>query len=284
MIARATLAGTWYPAHAHELEREVRGHLDAARTPADPRVRALIAPHAGYQYSGRCAGAAYARVPRDRFRRAIVLAPSHRHAFRGAAVHPADGFETPLGSIAVDRDGVESLLRAPGYFSDPSAYRGEHSLEIHLPFLQAVDARLTVVPVLVGAEQSSAALEVLSEGVRRVADEDTLVVVSSDFTHFGRAFGYLPFPDDNAEHVSEELRRLDHGAIDPILAGDARAFGAVVASTSLTVCGRAPIIVFLAARVGDLAATLVSYYTSLDVTGDFRHSVSYAAIVFRQRW
>ncbi|MGH7803336.1 MAG: AmmeMemoRadiSam system protein B, partial [Candidatus Binatia bacterium] len=97
MSVRSSLAGSWYPADATELRREVRDHLDAARVSADPGVRALIAPHAGYQYSGRCAGAAYAHVPRGRFRRALLLAPSHRHVFRGAAVHPADGFETPLG-------------------------------------------------------------------------------------------------------------------------------------------------------------------------------------------
>ncbi len=282
MIARSSLAGSWYPEDPDELRSEVRGHLDAAKVAADPAVRALIAPHAGYRYSGGCAGVAYAHVPRGRFRRALLLAPSHRHSFRGAAVHTADGFETPLGTIDVDRDGAASLLRAPGYTADLLPFRDEHSLEIQLPFLQVIDPKLEIVPVLVGAGQDAPVLEVLAEGIRRVADEDTLVVVSSDFTHFGKAFGYLPFPADDPKEVAEKLRRLDDTAIQPILAHDARAFASVVAETTMTVCGRAPIIAFLAARIAKLAATLVSYYTSLDVTGDHEHSVSYASIVFRQ--
>ena len=281
MIVGSSLAGTWYPEEPDELRREVRAHLDAASTPADDGLRALIAPHAGYRYSGKCAGEAYARVPQGRFRRVLLLAPSHGHSFLGAAVHPADGFETPLGIVAVDREGAESLLRSPGYSASAAPYREEHSLEIQLPFLQVVDPKLLVVPILIGAGQSPEALQVLADGVRRVADEETLVVVSSDFTHFGRSFGYLPFADGHAEQVAEDLRRLDRRAIDPILAGDARGFATAVAAESMTVCGRAPIIVFLAARFPDLAALLVSYYTSLDVTGDFQHSVSYAAIVFR---
>jgi MEMO1 family protein len=282
MNVRSSLVGSWYPANAAELRQEVQAHLDAAQVSPEPRVRALIAPHAGYQYSGRCAGAAYAHVPRGRFRRVLLLAPSHRHAFRGAVIHPTDGFETPLGVVTVDRDGAESLLRTPGYSANASPYREEHSLEIHLPFLQVVDPDLAVVPVLIGSGQAPAVLEVLADGVRRVADEDTLVIVSSDFTHFGAGFDYLPFPPGDAARVSAQLRLLDHTAIDPILANDVRGFETAVDGAGMTVCGRAPIIVFLAARVGRFEATLASYYTSIDVTGDCEYSVSYASIVFKQ--
>ena len=282
MSVKSALAGSWYPADATELRREVQSHLDAARVSAEARTRALIVPHAGYQYSGRCAGAAYAQVPRGRFRRALLLAPSHRHAFRGAVIHPTDGFETPLGVVRIDREGADSLLRTPGYSANGSPYHEEHSLEIHLPFLQVVDPDLSVVPVLIGSGQAPAVLEVLADGVRRVADEDTLVIVSSDFTHFGAGFDYLPFPPGDAATVSAQLRTLDHTAIDPILSGDARSFAATVDGAGMTVCGRAPIIVFLSARLAKFEATLASYYTSLDVTGDCEYSVSYAAIVFRQ--
>ena len=107
-------------------------------------------------------------------------------------------------SIDVDRDGAASLLRAPGYTADLLPFRDEHSLEIQLPFLQVIDPKLEIVPVLVGAGQDAPVLEVLAEGIRRVADEDTLVVVSSDFTHFGKAFGYLPFPADDPKEVADE--------------------------------------------------------------------------------
>jgi len=282
-VKRSTLAGTWYPADPRELRELVEQLLGRARQEdrdEDRTACAFVVPHAGYRYSGRTAAAAYAQVPPGRWRRAVVIAPSHFAAFAGAAVFSGDGFETPLGVVAVDEAAAE-LAELPYFESSTGPYEREHSLEIQLPFLQIVDPALTVVPVLVGVAEDGAVLDRVAEGLRTVVDDDTLVIVSSDFTHYGAHFDYLPFPADAPEDVAAELRRLDLGAIEPIRRGDVEGFARYLRATGITICGRGPISAFLRMEAGTLVGELCRYATSLDVTGDYEHSVSYAAIAFR---
>jgi hypothetical protein len=276
-VQPSQLAGTWYPAEPERLRDTVDRLLAEAAVAPDERIRAIIAPHAGYAYSGRAAGVGYAHVPAGRFRRALLLAPSHYHSFSGGAIFPGRGFETPLGSVEIDLDGVEQLSSSASFSMDPAPYRREHSLEIQLPFLQRVDPQLRIVPVLVSGRGE--ALSALAPGLRALDDDETLVVVSSDFTHYGASFDYLPFPSTGPREVAEQLHELDFGAIECICALDADGFESYLEATGATVCGQAPIVAFLRAR-GGLRGTVASYYTSLDVTGDYEHSVSYAAIVF----
>jgi AmmeMemoRadiSam system protein B len=240
----------------------------------------VLVPHAGYRYSGRVAGAAFARLERGRWRRAVVLAPSHYRSFAGAAVFPGDGFETPLGVVRVEREGARRLAEASLFAADARPYGREHALEIELPFLQVVDPALSIVPVLVGSHEAIDELAALGRGLAELDDGDTLYVVSSDFTHYGASFDYLPFPPLDPEFVSAELRRLDFGAIEAIRHGDREAFVDYLRSTGITICGRGPIQAFLSFARGRYAADLAAYQTSLDVTGDFEHSVSYAALLF----
>lgn len=282
-VKRSTLAGTWYPADPRELRALVEGFLGQEREEdhdADATACAFVVPHAGYRYSGSTAAAAYAQVPARRWRRALVIAPSHFAAFTGAAVFPGEGFETPLGIVAVDEAAAE-LADLPYFESSSRPYEREHSLEMQLPFLQVVDPALTVVPVLLGVAEDGGVLDRVAEGLRTVVDDDTLVVVSSDFTHYGAQFDYLPFPSDDPEDVAAELRRLDFGAIEPIRRGDVEGFARYLRSTGITICGRGPISAFLRMEAGSLVGELCRYATSLDVTGDYEHSVSYAAIAFR---
>jgi len=280
LLKRSTLAGTWYPADGRELRGLVEQLLGEERS-EDPEARAFIVPHAGYRYSGSTAAAAYAMVPAGRWRRALVLAPSHYAAFAGGAVFPGRGFETPLGTVAIDEDAAERLTELPLFESPARPYEREHSLEIQLPFLQVVDPALAVVPVLLGVAEDGAALDRVAEGLRIVADDDTLVVVSSDFTHYGAHFDYLPFAAADPVEAAEELRRLDFGAIEPICRGDVEGFARYLRATGITICGRGPISAFLRFTDGDLVGDVARYATSLDVTGDYEHSVSYAAIAFR---
>ena len=279
-VQPANLAGTWYPADPDELRAEIERCLGEVRS-ADDDLGAMIVPHAGYRYSGRAAGAAFATLAPGRWRRAVVIAPSHYHVVDGAAVFPGIGLETPLGVVNVERDGVAALIASPFFVADARPYAREHSLEIELPFLQVVDPELSVVPVLVGTHDEADQLAALGKGLAKLDDGDTLFVVSSDFTHYGASFGYLPFQPNGAEYVAEELRRLDFGAIEAVRRLDARGFASYVADTGITVCGRGPISAFLNAAREELAGEVLRYYTSLDVTGDYEHSVSYAAIGFR---
>jgi len=275
------LAGTWYARDESSLRRQVDDFLRNAAAVPSPPVLGLVVPHAGYVYSGRAAAAGYARLQADQYRRAVILAPSHLAAFQGIALLMIDSFVTPLGTVPVDRQGVDTLLKTAAFHCDAEPFYGEHALEIQLPFLQRVLPNVQVVPALVGS-LGGRELATAAAGLAHLIDGSTLFVVSSDFTHYGWRFGYLPFPADGAEAVRAGLRNLDMGAIERVCAGDAGSFGRYVAETGATICGHVPIELFLTLHAQRSRGELLSYYTSLDVTGDYEHCVSYASIAFPQ--
>lgn len=277
---RSTLAGTWYAAGEARLREQVDALLQAAQpAPVATRLAGLIVPHAGYAYSGRAAAAGYVCLTAAAYPRIVILAPSHFAGFRGAALLDVDGFETPLGTVAVDRDALATLRSQPLFREDAAPYREEHSLEIQLPFLQRVAPTARVVPVLIGA-LGEADYVTVAAGLGALAAAGTIFVVSSDFVHYGWRFDYLPFPAAGAEQVRSGLRALDMGAIECVCAGDAARFRHYVADTGATICGRMPIGVFLTLHARRTTGLLLTYYTSLDVTQDFEHCVSYASIAF----
>jgi len=279
-VKRSGLGGTWYAAGAEPLRRQVDDLLDGVACVASPeRLAGLIVPHAGYVYSGRAAAAGYARLRGLTYRRALILAPSHYAAFRGAAVLDVACFETPLGRVPVDGGGVAALAGAALCHVDAAPFRDEHALEIQLPFLQRVLPGLPVVPVLLGS-LTAQDYQRLADVLGAVVDAETLVLVSSDFVHYGRRFAYEPFPAHDAEQVRGALRHLDMGAIDLVCRGDAAGFRAYVETTGATICGAGPIGVFLTVHAGRTPGRLLMYYTSVDVTHDYEHTVSYAAVAF----
>lgn len=276
-VRPAARAGQWYPAGAADLERAVRGYLEAANPkPPEGRLAALIVPHAGYAFSGRTAAFAYKLVGKGRFTRVIMLGPSHFSAFRGACIADADFFETPLGRVPVDTAVRDALLRSGLVVSDAAAHRPEHALEAQIPFLQtALGDGWSLVPILCGRMEPGEP-EALAALLKKHIDDRTLVVASSDFTHYGADYGYTPFRDDIAQNV----RKLDMGAVKDILAKDGKAFRRYVADTGATICGRTPIEVLLALLPRDARGELLHYTTSSAVTGDESTSVSYVAIAF----
>ena len=276
---RSTLAGTWYPGPADELRRTVDGFLAGPPGATVARPLGLIVPHAGYQYSGAIAGVAYRQLRDAPCTRVVLLAPSHRVSYRGVVVPGIEAFETPLGRVHLDRVVVGLPADAPLIRVDLTPFEGEHSLEIQLPFLQRVAPAATVVPLLFG-DLEPQDYEALRGTIDRLADGRTVFVVSSDFTHYGWRFGYEPFPPNDAATVRDRLRELDHGAIGPVLRGDAAAFRRYLDETGATVCGQIPILAFLTWAGPRHRGELLAYRTSLDVTGDYEHSVSYAAIAF----
>lgn len=276
-VRRSPLAGSWYPADAGTLRNLVERLLGESQAQdAEPAPIAFVVPHAGYQYSGSVAAAAYRLVALLRPRRVVVLAPSHRMSFRGLAIPDATGFETPLGIVRVD-EAAPSLASSDLVRVTSSPFEGEHSFEIQLPFLQCTAPDATAVPLLFGALGSTddPAVESL---LSRLASDDTLFLISSDFTHYGWRFDYEPFPATSAEDVRARLEELDTAAIAPILSGDAEAFRSFLGRTGATVCGRIPLAAFLATLGCGGHGRLLAYRTSLDVTGDFEHSVSYASL------
>ncbi len=275
------VAGTWYPGSAEALAREVDAML--ARVPAPPRadegeVVALIAPHAGFVYSGATAAHGFRRLEGARYERVLLLGPSHYAWFRGAALPDADSLRTPLGDVPIDREAVDALKGRPGFKVAAGAFEREHCLEAEVPFLQrALAPGWRAVPVLVGSGTAGEEAQKVADGLRPLLGAGVLVVVSSDFTHFGSGFGYVPFRDD----VQEKLRELDLGAARLIEARDVAGFESYLDRTGATICGRDAIDVLLRLLTRNATASLVAYDTSGRMTGDFGHSVSYATMVFR---
>lgn len=277
-VRESALAGAWYPDDPQELSDYVDGLLDAAKTePPSEKIRALIAPHAGYVYSGATAAEVFNLVRGREYRRVIVLAPSHLSGFRSLSIAEVDAYETPLGRVPLDRQAIAGLRGSELVIADPAAHAREHAIEIELPLLQrALTPGWKLVPVLVGrldGDDYGKAADLL----RPLADNDTLVVVSTDFTHFGTRFGFMPFPPDGG--AGERIRALDDGAIERILAGDGPGLLDYQVKTGITICGFRPLALLLHMLPKDARVDRVAYATSGELTGDWNNSVSYAALL-----
>ncbi len=276
-IKEPHLAGRWYPADRQALDRIVRELLDAGGAP-QPGVVAVVVPHAAYQYSGPTAARGFAAAGAG-VRRAVVLGPSHFAGFRGAALLPMSGYRTPLGVVPIDAEATAALARAPLVRPNPAVFMREHALEIQLPLLQGLAPECTLVPLLVGSLEPGDAAA-LAAALRSLLEPGTLLVASSDLTHYGRRFDYLPVPPTDASAVAAAVRRLDEGALERIVARDADGFAAYVERTGATICGRHPIEVLLRALPAGARGERLAYTTSLEVSGDYEHTVSYAAVAF----
>ncbi len=278
-VRRPVLAGSWYPADPDGLARQVDGFLAQAQAGQRPAGRPLVAvvPHAGYAYSGPTAGRVYGLLRGDAPRRAVILAPNHRAPLSRPALSGADAFATPLGQTPVDTAAV-ALLAADGACAvDDRAHAAEHAVEIQLPFLQRLwpDAAPAIVPVLVPPLEP-ARREAAARALGRLLDDGTLLVVSTDFTHYGAPYGYTPFSDD----VPHALERLDSGAILKILAGDAPGLLDYGRRTGITMCGLEAAALALRCGLPDgYEGALIDYARSGDRDGDYSMSVSYAGIL-----
>ena len=271
------IAGSWYPGTEKALRKQLETFFDNADVkPPSGKIRAVIAPHAGYVYSGQAAAYAYKPLRKGDYERVILLGVNHRlGGVRGGAITDAENWETPLGEVKVDRDVCDELLKDELFASIPVSRDAEHSLEIQLPFLQERLQAFKLVPIMVG-DLTDDECRRMGALLKVFVNEQTLVVASSDFTHYGRNYGYVPFRDN----VEENLKKLDTGAIDRINESDFKGFRDYVRKTGATICGRNPIGILLTIIPEDMKGELVRYDTSGSMTGDFSMSVSYAAIRF----
>lgn len=275
------VAGSFYPGARQALGQKVETLL--GKVPAGEKqgkIAALIAPHAGYAYSGQTAAYGYRAIQGEPFRTVILLGPSHHAAFHGLSIPDADTYVTPLGTVPLDRARSKALKAHPLIHTLPMAHGSEHALEVQLPFLQTIFQDFRIVPILVG-HLSDADYPEVAEAIGTQLDESTLIIASSDFTHYGPRFDYLPF-DTN---LKENLSGLDHQAFQKILQVDRAGFLDFKTRTGDTICGFRPIAVLLEILSGKgiREGKLLHYTTSGAVTGDFTNSVSYASILFYGR-
>lgn len=178
------VAGYFYPGDATELRDTVRGLINAVSANdlrLQPNLKAFIVPHAGYVYSGAVAASAYARLRERCVRRVVLIGPSHRVYLSGAALPHALAFATPLGEIEIDTEIKDQLLALPGVIESDAPHALEHSLEVQLPFLQEILGEFTLVPIVLGQASATHVASILSAAW---GDEDTLVLASSDLSHY----------------------------------------------------------------------------------------------------
>ena len=270
------VAGRFYPADAKELRATVDACLaEAPAAEFKGRLLALISPHAGYEFCGKVAGCSYKQVRKGAFQRVIVLGPSHYGGFRGFSIMDVGAYATPLGDVPLDRPACVKLATHELHVRADAFQAPEHSIEVELPFLQVALGKFRLVPILVGYLAPGDA-EKIAAALREYLTPSTLLVVSSDFTHYGQTYGYVPF----AENIEQNLRKLDMGAVDLIVGKDYGGYVKYMLNPAPTICGRYPIEVLLKLLPAEAEGRLLKYDTSGRVTGDFALSVSYVSAIF----
>jgi AmmeMemoRadiSam system protein B/AmmeMemoRadiSam system protein A len=273
-VRQAGVAGSFYPADPKELSSMIDEMLAHASVPAikDP-ILAVVAPHAGYQYSGPVAAYTYAELKGRKFSRVVVIAPSHYESFDFTSVYDGDAYATPLGNVSVDKTFARQLVKMSPTMQlssrghDATAAGAEHAVEVQLPWLQRVLGDFELVPIVMGDQsyENSRALGVAL--AKLIQGGDTLIVASSDLSHY---------------HPYDDAEKIDHKTLHALEAWDYLSMSRNFQQRIWEACGGAPIVAAMIAaeRMGARQATVLKYANSGDVTGDHSRVVGYSADIF----
>ena len=250
----------FYPGDAATLARDIRAYLEEPREPGfrPGFPKAVIAPHAGYMYSGSVAASAYAllKSARGTVNRVVLLGPCHRVAARGLALPGVSAFETPLGRVPIDEDAVAALKGMPQVVTQPVAHAQEHSLEVQVPFLQEVLGEFKLVPLAVGFASAQDVADVIE---KLWGGPETLIVISSDLSHY---------------HPYREATAIDRATVESILA-----YRTDIEHEQA--CGATPVTgLLIAAKKHGLLSELLDLRNSGDTAGGRDRVVGYASIAF----
>ncbi|HMD76144.1 MAG TPA: AmmeMemoRadiSam system protein B [Terracidiphilus sp.] len=277
-VRQAGVAGSFYPADPKELSAMMDEMLaKAAPPPIKDQLLAVVAPHAGYQYSGPVAAYTYAELKGRKFTRVVVIAPSHYESFDFTSVYEGDAYATPLGNVQVDKAFARQLakmsptmqLSSQGHVATPAG--AEHAVEVQLPWLQKVLGNFEIVPIVMGDQsyESSRALGVALEKLIKSDSKgsETLVLASSDLSHY---------------HPYDEAETIDHKTLSALEAWDYLSMSRNFQTRVWEACGGAPIVAAMiyAERMGANQAWVLKYANSGDTTGDHSRVVGYSADVF----
>lgn len=282
------LSSDWYPKSSKDLNSffsTIEQQTFACSVPVkSDQIAAIVVPHAGYRYSGDVAAVAYQSLDATNIKKIIILAPSHAVSFKGITIPSFDRYSTPLGSLMVDIPSIVKLKRNSLYQKRHNVWKSEHALEVQLPFISRyVGNTVKIVPLIVGTLAADN-IGSIARSLADIIDEHTLIVISSDFIHYGSRFAYTPF--NGAADVQSKIKELDNNLIATLLQNDTQAFAALQEKTAATICGREPLKLFKIVEQllpYQLKGKLVCYKTSYDVDHiDPSSSVSYAAIIFER--
>jgi AmmeMemoRadiSam system protein B len=268
-VREPAVAGMFYPSSPSKLASEINLHLDSAQLEKSyEKVFGIVSPHAGYVYSGGTAAHVYKTLLNKNYKTVVVISPSHREYFPGVSIYSGDAYKTPLGEIELNKEMIAKLVEENGYiFEGVNGHRSEHALEVQLPFLQAVLEDFKLVPIVMG-DQRKMFVEGLAEKLSQVVDDKTLIVASSDLSHF---------------HSKENAAKLDSIVEQRISEFDYTGLLNDLENQKCEACGGGPIAVLLktAELKGIRNADVVTRTDSGDVTGDNAEVVGYlSAVIF----
>lgn len=275
------IAGQWYSEDAVALRSEIEALREGMMPARRQQICAVVVPHAGYRFSGPIAVDVYQRLDRYQYNRVLILGPSHYFNMKNKiSVPDVTHYETPLGLLDADVDFIKKLRKLPFITAEPEAHAKEHSDQIQLPLIQVcLSASLPIVCMVCGQFDADRILNTATE-LRELLDDKTLLVVSSDFTHYGANFGYVPFNKD----VQHNIELLDAEIFDLLINKDLQGFIKKLNQTGATVCGRDPLSLLLAMMPEDASVERTAYQTSGRMLSDTRHSVSYLGALVSGRW
>jgi AmmeMemoRadiSam system protein B len=268
-VRKTAIAGSWYPGTPEILARDIKKYIDnSGISPSREKPAVIICPHAGYMYSGPVAGYAYKAISGHTYKTVVVISPSHKAFFPFVSVWAKGGFETPLGRIDIDAELCSSLMNASRYIRDErSPHRTEHALEIQLPFLKHVLGDFRLCPLIMGEQSLPMCREVSGVLANAIANpEETLIVASSDLSHF---------------HHAERAHVMDRNVAKLISGYDIEGLSDALDSGRSEACGGGPIMsaMLYAKAKGRIDIKVLKYATSADITGDRSSVVGYLSAV-----
>lgn len=277
VVRESAVAGSWYPGTEQEIQNAIsRYYEQVEQEQIEGDIKALIVPHAGWRFSGQVAASGFKQLEDRSYDTVILMGPSHRALFAGASIPNATHYSTPLGLVLLSVK-AKMLLQEMDFLSHETAHNEEHCLEIELPFLQHTLGDFKLIPIIIGPETDYEQMVRIAHSIKGIMDDSTLLVISSDFTHYGPNYGYTPF----IENIEQNIKVLDSTAIEAIKNKDSKGFSDFVSQLGVTICGRNPITILLSMIEGtNTQVKELMYDTSGRQMDDFTNSVSYVSIVF----
>ena len=290
-IRPASHSGSWYQNSPKLLSQEISQYISSAKKlQKQGYVKSIIVPHAGYRFCGETMAQSFININPNNYNRIVILGPSHHEYFQGCGLTSFEKFDTPFGAINVDNNSIKKLVKKSNIFFEisKSIDINEHSIEMELPFLKQIfnDKEFSIIPIIVGDnnyETNKKIAEILYELYK---DKKTLFVISSDFCHWGRNFGYTYY-DKNFNNIWESIQDLDKQALDIIKEINSEKLEKYFKKTKNTICGRNPISIILSIvekyknehKNENVEFINAGYAQSNKVKSIYEASVSYAAAV-----
>ena len=290
-IRPASHSGSWYQNSPKLLSQEISQYISSAKKlQKQGYVKSIIVPHAGYRFCGETMAQSFININPNNYDRIVILGPSHHEYFQGCGLTSFEKFDTPFGAINVDNNSIKKLMKKSNIFFEisKSIDINEHSIEMELPFLKQIfnDKEFSIIPIIVGDnnyETNKKIAEILYE---LYMDKKTLFVISSDFCHWGRNFGYTYY-DKNFNNIWESIQDLDKQALDIIKEINSEKLEKYFKKTKNTICGRNPISIILSIvekyknehKNENVEFINAGYAQSNKVKSIYETSVSYAAAV-----